>query len=169
MRHIPQIGVVRRSALHQRNVGHVVQGLHFRLRNFHLDLVTDSGFRILPEIPGNEPAGPGRSFERLRNLLNSETELACPNAVNVHIKTGVVKRLSIMKVAQVFVFRQLRANLFRIGMIGGHMGPWMATSMGVGEPKSIIWLTMSPDSKVNAVPGKSRASTGRNCSSNAVT
>ena len=33
--------------------------------------------------------------------------------------------------------------------------PWTATSIGVGEPKLITWLTMSAASNETCVPGRS--------------
>ena len=46
-------------------------------------------------------------------------------------------------------------------------GPCIATSIGVGDPKLITWLTMSPASKENAQSGSASDSLWRSLSFNA--
>ena len=74
---------------------------------------------------------------------------------------GIVELLRELQIAEERQLRELRPDLLREGAVRRRgSAPCTATSIGVGEPKLITWLTMSPASNETCTSGSSLAKAG---------
>ena len=81
---------------------------------------------------------------------------AGPGAVDVDLKVGALKACWMRASATPGTWRSLRV-LVGIGAVGAIFEPMTCTSIGAGEPKLRIWLTMSAGRNEKVVPGNGAA------------
>ena len=116
----------------------------------HLHLERDAGPRIGPVVRRDEAARRGRGGERPADLIDGDAELAGELAIDVDLDRRIVERLLELQVAQRRNLRELVAQLRRRTRASPRSpGPATATSTGVGAPKFMMRLTMSPGSNEN--------------------
>ena len=98
----------------------------------------------------------------LRDVRHCQAELAGALAIDVDVQRRIVQRLRVLQVAQRRQSSPARVDTFSAkARLAAMLGPCTATSIGVGEPKLITWLTMSPASNEIVHSGRARGEASR--------
>ena len=147
---------MRRAVGRDRHAAQIVERRHARLWHFDLHLERDAGPRIGPVVRRDEPARRRGRRKRSADLIDRHAELAGELAIDVDVDGRIVERLPELQIAQsAESSRARRAPSSRTPRLAAKSGPVIATSTGVGAPKFMMRLTMSPGSNENCAAGKS--------------
>ena len=85
--------------------------------------------------------------------LLGEPDHAAQLAVDVDIELRIVERLLDARIGHARNMPNLAQQLLGEGAVGLRSAPATCTSIGAGEPKFRIWLTMSAGRNEKVVPG----------------
>ena len=103
---------MRSGARHDGNVLNVLDGGHLRLRNLHLDLISDTGLRVGPVIRNHKPARRRCGQERAAYASRGNSHLPGTLPVDVDVQARIVQRLVVLKVAECMNLGEFATNLF---------------------------------------------------------
>ena len=141
----------------QRHRLHLGRRIHALRRHLDLHLVADARLRILPEVAGDHAAGRGGHQHRVARPASTSTPLRpafC--AVDVDRNGRIIQRLLDLHVAQPGDLAAVPPAPLRHGPCAAEDWGWpRPPRSGVGEPKLMTSLTMSPGSKAERdLPGR---------------
>ena len=109
--HVPQQRM-RSGARCDGNPLNVLDRGHLRLGNLHLDLISDTGFRVSPVIGNDKPARRRCGEERAAYAGCGHSQLPGTFPVNVDVHARIVERFVVLKVAECVNLGEFAANLF---------------------------------------------------------